>query len=78
MPQRIEVSTILHHRGRVAALSRSRPDDDPELVEAKRNLLALSLEKAVREAVAKAPPLTVEQRDRIAAILRGGSQDGAA
>jgi hypothetical protein len=28
---------------------------------------------AVREAVAKAPALTSEQRDRIAAILRGGA-----
>jgi hypothetical protein len=70
------VSAILHHRARIGALSRSRPDDDPELVEARLNLRALSLEAAVRKAVAEAPELTGEQRDRIAAILRGGARDG--
>jgi hypothetical protein len=74
-------AAVRHHRGRVAALTRSRPDDDPELVEARASLRALSLEAAVRKAVAQAPELTVEQRDRIAAILRSGNsgaQDGAA
>jgi hypothetical protein len=71
------VSAKLHYRARVGALSRSRPDDDPDLVEARLNLRALNLEEAVRKAVAQAPELTVEQRDRIAAILRGGTaQDG--
>ncbi|MHC9294186.1 hypothetical protein ACRCUN_17115 [Mycobacterium sp. LTG2003] len=64
--------TKLSQRGRVAALSRSRPADDPELLEAKRNLAALSLEDYVRRVVASAPPLTDEQRDRIAALLRAG------
>ena len=72
------MSAILHHRARVGALSRSRPDDDPELVEARTNLRALTLEEHVRKAVSEAPTLTAEQRDRIAAILRGGNQDGAA
>ena len=71
------MSAILHHRARVGALSRSRPDDDPELVEAKQTLRALSLEQAVRKAVAEAPELTVEQRDRIAAILRSGTGGAA-
>lgn len=65
-----------HERAKVAALSRSvaageRPPDDPELIEARRNLCALRLEEHVRKVVAKAPPLTPDQRDRIAAILRG-------
>ncbi|BBX39273.1 hypothetical protein MSIM_07240 [Mycobacterium simiae] len=66
------MSAIHIGRARVAALSRSRTADDPELISAKRNLAALNLEQYVTRVVAEAPPLTVEQRDRIAAILRGG------
>lgn len=64
--------TIRSERGRVGALSRSRNQDDPDLVEAKRNLKALKLEEHIRRVVAEAPPLTDEQRDRIAALLRAG------
>jgi hypothetical protein len=65
-------------RAKVAALSRcvaagERSPDDPELAKARLNLRALRLEEAVRKAVAEAPPLTPEMRDRIAAILRGGT-----
>jgi hypothetical protein len=60
-----------HHRARIAALSRDRQPDDPELVDARRALAALRLEEHVARVVASAPPLTPEQRDRIAAILRG-------
>ena len=67
------MSTKFHERARVASLSRSRPPTDPDLVDARRNLAALSLEDYVHKVVADAPPLTPEQRDRIAAILRGGA-----
>jgi hypothetical protein len=66
------MSTKFHERARVASLSRSRTPDDPELVAARRNLAALAIEDYVLKVVAEAPPLTAEQRDRIAAILRGG------
>jgi hypothetical protein len=59
-------------RARVAALTRSRPPDDPELVEARRDLAAEGIAQHIAKVVAKAPPLTSAQRDRIAAILRGG------
>lgn len=64
-------------RAKVAALSRcvgngERSADDPELAQARLNLRALRLEEHVRKVVTEAPPLTDEQRDRIAAILRGG------
>jgi hypothetical protein len=64
-------------RAKVAALSRcvatgERPADDPELLEARRNMRALRLEEHVQKVIAEAPPLTAEQRDHIAAILRGG------
>lgn len=66
------MSTALEHRGRVAALSRSRRPDDPELIDARRQLAAANIASYVERAVAKAPPLTAEQRDRIAILLRNG------
>ncbi len=69
-----------HHRARVAALSRDRAPDDPELVAARQaladarraeaaDLRAQRLAKAIRETVDGAPPLTDEQRARLAALL---------
>lgn len=63
-------TTWQRERAKVASLTRSRPADDPELVEARRTLKALRLEDHVREVVASWPPLTDEQADRIAGILR--------
>lgn len=60
-------------RAQVAALSRDREKDDPELVEARRDLCALSLTEHVQRVLSKAPPLTNEQRDNIAALLRAGA-----
>ena len=59
-------------RARIAGMTRSRPADDPDLLAARQNLKALRLEEHVRRVVSAAPPLTDEQRDRIAAILRAG------
>ena len=61
-----------HERARVASLTRSRPADDPELVDAYRNLRAERLADYIRKTVDAAPPLSVEQRDRLALLLRGG------
>ncbi|QYJ04238.1 hypothetical protein KUV85_00725 [Nocardioides panacisoli] len=68
------MSTIAREHARVASLSRSRKPDDPELIEAKRNLRAARLKAYVRRVVDSAPPLTDDQRDEIASILRGASQ----
>ncbi len=57
-------------RGRVAALSRSRPVDDPDLINARRALRAERLADRIEQVVAEAPPLTPEQLDRLAALLR--------
>jgi hypothetical protein len=62
-----------HHRARVAALSRDRDDGDPELVDARRSLRAELLAEHVAEAVSQAPPLSAEQLDRVAALLRAGA-----
>lgn len=59
-------------RGRIAALSRSRVPDDPDLQAAHRDLRAERLASHVAEVVGAAPPLTSEQRERIAALLRVG------
>lgn len=64
---------VRHRRARVAALSRSRLPDDAEFVKAQQELKAVSLTEYVERVVNSAPPLTAEQRDRIAAILRGGA-----
>lgn len=57
-------------RARIASWSRNRPQGDPELVEARRNLKAVKLEEHVARVVAEAPPLTPAQLDRIAGLLR--------
>jgi hypothetical protein len=60
-------------RARIASLSRSRTADDPTLLEARRNFRAERLAEHVRRVVAAAPPLSAAQRDKIAALLRGGA-----
>jgi hypothetical protein len=63
-------SEITHHNARIGALSRSRREDDPELLGARRDLRAAKLAAYVSKVVAEAPPLTNEQIDRIAVLLR--------
>jgi len=60
------------HRAEVAALSRSRSADDPDLINARRNMRAELLADHVAKVVAQAPPLTPVQRDRIAVLLQCG------
>lgn len=57
-------------RGRVGALSRSRAANDPELLDARRELAAANLEQYIARVVATAPPLTSEQQERLAGLLR--------
>lgn len=59
-------------RARVAGLSRSRPADDPELLDARRDLRATRLAEHIAKVVDEAPRLSDEQRDKLAVILRGG------
>lgn len=67
------MSAVTHHRARVASLTRSRRLDDPELENAKRDLKSEVLADHIRRVVDEAPPLTAEQRDRLASLLRGES-----
>jgi hypothetical protein len=59
-----------HHRAKIGALSRSRSDDDPELIEAKRGLLEAQASAYIERVLAEAPPLTDEQRIRLAELFR--------
>ncbi len=62
-------------RASVAALAKHRTPDDPDLADARRDLKAARLEDYIRTVVSTAPPLTPDQRDRLALLLRspGGS-----
>lgn len=64
-------------RARAAALARRRTDTDPELLDARRDLAAAQLEDYIRRTVDEAPPLTPEQRDRLALVLTSGGPDAA-
>lgn len=60
-------------RARVAALSRSRGADDPDLIEARRDLAAARLEDHITKVVAEAPPLTAIQLDSLRRLLTAPS-----
>lgn len=60
-------------RARVASLTRSRADDDPELVAARRNLRYERLADQIANVVSQAPPLTDDQRQALATLLVAGS-----
>lgn len=60
-------------RARKAALARYRPADDPEVIESARALAEANIEHYIRKTVDAAPPLTPEQRDRLALLLRGAA-----
>ena len=66
---------ISHHRARVGALSRTvktgeRQPDDPELINAQRDLAAANLDQYIRRVVDAAPALTIEQRTQLAELLK--------
>lgn len=72
MPTQPSNSAVNQRRAKHAALTRHRPADDPDVLDAKRDLAAEVLRVHIERVIAAAPPLTDEQRDRIAAILRSG------
>jgi hypothetical protein len=66
-------TTWKQKRGKLARLSQDLPAGHPELELLRRDIAVDRLAEHVREVVSRAPELTPEQRDRIAAILRGGA-----
>ncbi len=60
-------------RARLNALQRHRSPGDPEVEAARRELREARATEYIKRLVDDAPPLTPEQRDRLALLLRGGS-----
>jgi hypothetical protein len=59
------------HRARIGGLKRSGvPDDDPRYDEARRDLRAQVLTDYVQRVLDDWPPLTAEQRSKLAELLR--------
>ncbi len=70
-------TTSFHiHRARLASLSRSRPPDDPELVETRLCMQEEVLVNAITRALQKAPPITPQLRERIIALISDRAEDG--
>jgi len=69
------VDTVASRRrslaGRKAALSRSRPGDDPEFVAVSEGLAYEQLAEHAARVVADWPTPPIEVRERISGILRG-------
>jgi hypothetical protein len=66
--------SCMTERARLAALKRHRNPDDPAIADAARELKTARLEDHIRRVVDSAPPLTAEQRDRLAVLLRPTAQ----
>jgi hypothetical protein len=70
------MATMFAARGKLNALQRHRPPDDPAIRAARIDLRVAKLaDEIIREAEAD-PPLTVEQRSRLAALLTTPHQVG--
>ena len=64
-------SNVAHHRATLAGLaSGGVPPDDPRYDEARRGLRAALLADYIDRVLAQAPPLTDEQRSKLAELLR--------
>jgi len=65
-------------RARVAALSRSRTEDDPEMLRARGDLQAARLAEHIARVLADAPTPSAEQLGRLAVLLTSsGDLNGA-
>jgi hypothetical protein len=71
------MSTWTVERARLASLSRSREPNDPDLLAARRDLAAERLAEHIKRTVDAAPPLTVEQRERLTLLLHPRAREGA-
>jgi hypothetical protein len=65
------VSKPLQLRGRLA--NAHRRGDEATILEIRRDLAAAKLEQYIERVVSEAPPLTDEQRDRLAGLLNGAA-----
>lgn len=57
--------------GRIAGITSKCGTDDPRLPALREQLKAAELEEHIKRAVESWPPLSTEQRERLANLLRG-------
>jgi len=62
---------------RKAALSRSHQPGSPAMLQVERDLAVARLADYISRVVDSAPELSADQRQRLAALLRGGGLDAA-
>lgn len=68
-----------HHRARIAALQQAGASpNDPDLLDAQRRLRETRLADYIDRVLAQAPPLSDEQRVRLAELLRPVRNGGGA
>lgn len=67
---------VLSARSHIANASKPGTGNPAAVIEGRRELSAALLERAVRKALAAEPQITVEQLDRIAALLRPAFRSG--
>lgn len=61
--------------GRLAYYSRQDGRGDPaKAAAARRDMAAARLERAIRDALCASPPPSIQQRERLAALLMGGAR----
>jgi hypothetical protein len=69
MSRPVKVATARVARASRAHQRNSAPDAEHEVVEARRHLTEVKLADAIARALEAAPPLTPEQRQRLASLL---------
>lgn len=72
------MSRALAARNRLAITARHHSDNPDRITEARRELAAAKIHDYVEKVLAQAPPLTDEQRTRLADLLRPIRNTGAA
>ena len=66
------LSQSLAARNTLANVCRHHPTDEKKKTDARRNLAEAKIADYVQKVVSSAPPLTDEQLERIAGLLRAG------
>jgi hypothetical protein len=66
------LSTWTQARSELALLHRDHPDDAEAIAAARRDFRAARAEDYIRKLVDQAPPLSPEQRSRLAVLLLSG------
>jgi hypothetical protein len=71
------MSRALTARQKLGGTIRLNPNDPEKIASARRDLAAAKIADYIERTVASAPPLTDDQRNRIAALLNAGGQHAA-